>query len=191
MDPSRQSMEVRVREVRSGMHPSRFSLRPLSALFPSRSFSPRPPLDSHRRFLTHLTQMRQKGCGRLDEDSPSLNTGGMRRSATTRQDNTGGMRRSATTRQDSTGGMRRSATTTRQHRWHAECDDEKTTQVACGGKRRRPGNTNEPRVSLEGIAMRIQNGGMIQINNKDDPSPFALVGGGGRFGGRFGGRVWW
>ena len=102
-------MEVRVREVRSGMHPSRFSLRPLSALFPSRSFSPRPPLDSHRRFLTHLTQMRQKGCGRLDEDSPSLNTGGMRRSVTTRQGNTGG--------------MRRSATTTRQHRWHAECDD--------------------------------------------------------------------
>ena len=46
-------------------------------------------------------------------------------------------------------------------------------------------------VSLEGIAMRIQNGGMIQINNKDDPSPFALIGGGGRFGGRFGGRVWW
>ena len=44
---------------------------------------------------------------------------------------------------------------------------------------------------MEGIAMRIQNGGMIQINNKDDPSPFALVGGGGRFGGRFGGRVWW
>ena len=99
----------------------------------------------------------------------------------------GGVRR----REDNTGGMRRSATTTRQHRWHAECDDEKTTQVACRGKRRRPGNTNEPRVSLEGIAMRIQNGGMIQINNKDDPSPFALVGGGGRFGGRFGGRVWW
>ena len=142
MDPSRQSMEVRVREVRSGMHPSRFSLRPLSALFPSRSFSPRPPLDSHRRFLTHLTQMRQKGCGRLDEDSPSLNTGGrrrsaktrqgntggMRRSATTRQGNTGGMRRSAATRQDSTGGMRRSATTTRQHRWHAEECDDKTRQ---------------------------------------------------------------
>ena len=148
MDPSRQSMEVRVREVRSGMHPSRFSLRPLSALFPSRSFSPRPPLDSHRRFLTHLTQMRQKGCGRLDEDSPSLNTGGMRRSATTRQGNTGGMRRSATTRQDSTGGMRRSATTTRQHRWHAdECDDNKTTQVACGGVRRRPDNTGAMRRS--------------------------------------------
>ena len=32
------------------------------------------------------------------------------------------------------GGMRRSATTTRQHRWHAEeCDDDQTTQVACGG----------------------------------------------------------
>ena len=148
MDPSRQSMEVRVREVRSGMHPSRFSLRPLSALFPARSFSPRHPLDSHRRFLTHLTQMRQKGCGRLDEDSPSLNTGGMRRSATTRQGNTGGMRRSATTRQDSTGGMRRSATKTRQHRWHAEeCDDNKTTQVACGGVRRRPDNTGGMRRS--------------------------------------------
>ena len=47
------------------------------------------------------------------------------------------MRRSTTTRPDSTGGMRRSATTRRQHRWHAEeCDDDQTTQVACGVRRR-------------------------------------------------------
>ena len=195
MDPSRQSMEVRVREVRSGMHPSRFSLRPLSALFPSRSFSPRPPLDSHRRFLTHLTQMRQKGCGRLDEDSPSLNTGGMRRSATTPlPPNISDITASDVSEisavccpehgdGDGGGGM--------DGMLCMHDDDDQTTQVAGGGNRRRPGNTNEPRVSLEGIAMRIQNGGMIQINNKDDPSPFALVGGGGRFGGRFGGRVWW
>ena len=157
MDPSRQSMEVRVREVRSGMHPSRFSLRPLSALFPSRSFSPRPPLDSHRRFLTHLTQMRQKGCGRLDEDSPSLNTGGMRRSATTRQGNTGG--------------MRRSATTTRQHRWHAEeCDDNKTTQVACGGVRRRPDNAGAMRRSATTTPRSLMH--ILIPNHPSIPLPF-------------------
>jgi len=58
------------------------------------------------------------------------------------------MRRSTTTRPDSTGGMRRSATTRRQHRWHAEeCDDDQTTQVACGGVRRREDNTGGMRRS--------------------------------------------
>ena len=68
-----------------------------------------------------------------DDQTTQVACGGVRR----RPDNTGGMRRSTTTRPDSTGGMRRSATTRRQHRWHAEeCDDDQTTQVACGVRRR-------------------------------------------------------
>ena len=54
-----------------------------------------------------------------NDQTTQVACGGVRRQDQTAQAACGGVRR----REDNTGGMRRSATTTRQHRWHAECDD--------------------------------------------------------------------